>query len=123
MSASYHFKNSAKFRSACEQGSTFRRRLTLKDSEGALVDLSGYTARMQVRAKVESSAVIASLTTENGRITIGGTDGTITLLLSATETAALPAGGYVYDLEIVNGLSDVVRLLEGQFIVSGNVTR
>lgn len=123
MSAAYHFKNSARFRSACEQGSTFRRRLTLKDSDGAPVDLSGYTVRMQVRSKPESPSLIVSLTTENGRITVDGPGGTITLHLSAEETDDLPAGGHVYDLELVNSGGDVLRLLEGHFLVTGNVTR
>lgn len=123
MSAVYDFKNSAKTRAACEQGATFRRKLTLKEDSGSLVNLASYTARMQVRSKPDSSAVIVDLTTENGRIELGGTDGTILLKLSATETASIPAGAYVYDLEIVNPHSDVSRLLEGKFVVSRNVTR
>ena len=39
----------------CEQGATFSRTLTVKDSSGAVRDLSTYTARMQVRRTQSSS--------------------------------------------------------------------
>lgn len=123
MSAVYNFQNSARFRSACEQGATFRRRLSLKEDDGTVIDLSGYTARMQVRSTVESATAIVSLTTANGRIEIDGPLGTVTLILTATETDALPAAAYLYDLELVSGTGDVQRLLEGRFVVSRNVTR
>lgn len=123
MSAVYDFQNTARKRSACEQGATFKRKLTLKDDSGDLIDLSGYTARMQVRATFEATAVLVQLTTENGRIEISGPEGEILLLLSPSETAAIASGSYVYDLEVVSGSGDVQRLIEGRFVVSRNVTR
>jgi len=107
----------------CDQGATFSRVMTWQDSAATPTDLTGYTARMQVRATADSSTVLLSLTTENSRITLGGTAGTITLLVSATDTAAVVAGEYVYDLEIVSGAGTVTRLLQGCFTVDAEVTR
>lgn len=104
---------------ACEQGATFALSIEWRDSTGALVDLSGRTARMQVRASKSASTTVLELTTENGRIALTTS---IALSISATTTAALTPGAYVYDLEVVNG-AEVVRLLEGSFVVSGEVTR
>jgi hypothetical protein len=87
------------------------------------VDLTGYTARMQVRASAAATAVLLDLTTENGGITLGGTDGTITCTSSATQTAALTFGTGVYDLELVDGSGVVTRLAEGSVCVSREVTR
>ncbi len=107
----------------CDQGATFSRILTWQDSSANPVNLTGYTARMQVRATADSSTVLLSLTTENSRITLGGAAGTITLLVSATDTAAVTAGEYVYDLEVISSGGTVTRLIQGCFTVDAEVTR
>jgi hypothetical protein len=53
------------------------------------VSLVGYTARMQVRSTLESAEALIELTTANGRIALGGSAGTITLTISATDTRSL----------------------------------
>lgn len=105
-----------------EQGATFTRTITWNNSAGSPINLSGYTARMQVRSDYGSASPILTLTTENSGITLGGALGTIILSASATTTAALVAGNYVYDLELVNG-SVVTRLLQGGFVINAEVTR
>ena len=106
-----------------DQGATFTRQLTWNDSSGSAVDLTGYTARMQVRTSIDAAgAATLSLTTENGRIVLGGTAGTIMLSAEATATQAVTAGSYVYDLELVSG-STVTRLVQGSFTLRGEVTR
>lgn len=106
----------------CEQGATFTRVFTWTDESEVPVDLTGYTARMHVRTAVATASTTIELTTANGRIALGGATGTITLQLSATDTAALAAKRYVYDLELVSGTT-VTRLLQGAFTVSAEVTR
>ena len=111
----------------CEQGATFSRVLTWTDTGGSLVDLTGYSARMQVRKTAEESAIAVSLSstgTSTG-IALGGVAGTITLLIPAASTAAIPARSYVYDLELVSGApsSVVTRLVKGAFVVDAEVTR
>lgn len=105
-----------------EQGATFSQLVTYKES-GVAVNLTGYTARMQVRSTLESASTVVELTTVNGRIALGGAAGTITLTISATDTAALTAGRGVYDLELVSGSGIVTRLLQGVATISRNVTR
>lgn len=87
------------------------------------VDLTGCSARMQVREKVPSPDVLLELTTDNGRIELGTTDGAITLKLTAVETAALAWRNGFYDLEIVHSNGKVRRLLQGQVSVKPEVTR
>lgn len=106
-----------------EQGATWNLLMTWKIG-GTAVNLTGYTARMQVRVDVEDSETILSLTTDaGGGIVLGDVLGTITLSRSATQTAALAAGEYVYDLELISTGGQVTRLLQGQFSVSAEVTR
>lgn len=106
-----------------QQGATLSLVATWKDSNGTPVNLSGYTARMQVRETYDAGNTKLSLTTENGGISLGGTAGTITISAAATATAALaaPFTG-VYDLELVSGAT-VTRLLQGIATVSPEVTR
>ena len=106
-----------------KQGATLSLTATWKDSAGTAVNLTGYTARLQVRATYDSSSTILSLTSAAG-ITLGGAAGTIAITATATVTAALtaPFSG-VYDLELVSGGGEVTRLLEGTATVSPEVSR
>ena len=105
------------------QGATFELTITWKDSAGTAINLTGYTARMQVRETYSSTTPIVSLTNGAG-ITLGGAAGTIAIVISATTTAALaaPFSG-VYDLEIVSAGGVVTRLVQGTATVSAEVTR
>lgn len=105
-----------------EQGATFTRVLTWKDSANVPINLAGYTARMQVRTDYFAAVAALTLTTENSKIVLGGSLGTITLTVSATDMAAVSAGDYVYDLELING-TNVTRLVQGTFTVNAEVTR
>lgn len=105
------------------QGETFSKQFVWKNSAGTAVNLSGYTARMQVRQSKPSDTVLLELTTQNGRITLGGAAGTIDLNLNATTTAAIDWRRGLYDLELVASNGVVKRLIEGQVTVSKEVTR
>lgn len=106
------------------QGETYRKTLTWKVGKPALpVDLTGCSARMQVRSTVDSPVVLLALSTDDGRIVLGGPAGTVQLLLSATETAALAWRQAVYDIEIEWPDGTVRRLAQGAIVVSPEVTR
>lgn len=77
----------------CEQGATYSFVYTYRNSAGAAVDLTGFTARMTIRRGYLGS-VEMDLTTTNGRIALGGSAGTVTLSLTAAETA-----GFLSDLQ------------------------
>jgi hypothetical protein len=104
-------------------GATYSQTLNWKTgSPAAFVNTTGYTARMQLRTSYSAATASLELTTANGRISLTSA-GVITLSLTATETAALAAGRYVYDLELVSSGGVVTRLLEGVVTVSPEVTR
>jgi hypothetical protein len=105
-----------------EQGATFNLLLTWKIDD-VPVNITNWTARLQARVDVEDAEVILSLTTANGGITLGGALGTISLDQTATQTALLPAGGYIYDLEMISGVGAVTRLVQGELNISPEVTR
>jgi len=106
------------------QGETWRRDLVWKAGVPAVpVDLTGCTARMHVRTRVESPDVLLELSSGNGKITLGTVGGDITLRLTALETAAIAWPRGVYDLEIVHADGTVRRLVEGSVKVRPEVTR
>lgn len=102
------------------QGATFNYVATWSIG-GTAVDLTNYSAAMQVRTTYTSGSAIFSLTNGSG-ITLGGTAGTITAEISAAAMGAATAGQYVYDLELDSG-SEVTRLLQGDFTIKAEVTR
>lgn len=105
------------------QGSNLSLEIALKNQDGTPLNLTGYTARMQLRSSYTSPEVVVELTTENGRIVITPLLGIVRLLLDATTTAAIAAKNYVYDLETVSSTGFVTRVLQGEAIVSPEVTR
>ena len=115
----------AKLKFTIYQGATFPKRLTWKGPLPARtpIDLTGCTARMQVRPEIDSDTVLLSLTTENGGITLGGVAGTIELFISDRASAAFTWRSGVWDLEIEFTSGEVRRLAQGTVSVSPEVTR
>lgn len=105
------------------KGATFDYLFIWKDEAGALVNLTGYTARMHMREKVESPTPFLSFNTSDSSIVLGGVAGTIRLKATAAATSAVAVKQGVYDLELVAPNTEVVRFLEGMVIISDEVTR
>ena len=105
-----------------DQGATYSVVITYKNSNGTPINLTNYTARMQLRASYASTTAALSLTTENGRIALGGALGTITLTVAAATMETLEAKTYVYDLELITGAT-IIRLLQGLFVNRPNATK
>ena len=106
-----------------EQGATFDETFTWLNPDKSPVDLTGASGRMQIRQTIEDDPPLLELTDGNGRSILGGTAGTIQLLVSATDTAAITWVGGVYDLEIELASGYVRRLFKGQVTVDNEVTR
>lgn len=108
-----------------DQGSTFSRTIVWRDPAKKPILMEGYTARMHVRASVDSTDTVLVLTTENGGIALSTTTGEITLRVDDDTMATIPEDKYVYDLELLGPSKDlyVYKLLTGNFVVRAEVTR
>lgn len=84
-------------------------------------DLADYTARMSIKTKVGGTELVA-LTSVDGDIVIDNTEKTITILISATDTAAYTWLNGYYELEMVSGDSEVTQLLTGRITVEREIT-
>ena len=115
------------------QGATFGLTITIKDAVGNVSNITGYSARMQIRESYSSPTPAETLTTANGEITITGAEGNVAIQLAATRTANLyvdlsgpgkpPKRTYVYDLELIDTSNVVSKLLYGDAAVYAEVTR
>lgn len=102
------------------QGETFEKRITWKDQSGNVVDLSGYSAKMQIRnSKSQTAPLIVELSTTNGKIVI--VDNVIIITIAASETASMNFTIGYYDLELTKA-SVVKRLLQGSVTLDVGVT-
>jgi hypothetical protein len=102
-----------------DQGATFELTVTVK-SGGSALNLSSYSGRSSMRLTQEGSQIAA--------FTVAVTDasnGVLKMSLTPTETNAITAGRYLYDLEIfiTSDESIVNRLIEGHVEVKRGITR
>lgn len=104
---------------AIDQGTTYSAIIEVTDATGSARDLTGYTARSQLRKSY--------YTTSNTAFTVdilNPGEGEITISLTAAKTANLKAGRYVYDLELVsNATASVERIVEGIVTVYPEATK
>jgi len=87
------------------------------------VNLTGYTARMQIRDKVDSDVVIKEITTENSGIVLSVPNSTITINISAADTAAFTFSTAVYSLELISSGGVVTPFTNGTLTLIKEVTR
>lgn len=111
-----------------DQGATVNTVFTVKNSARSPISLAGYVARMQVRTfdtttRDPSTSVVANYTTENGYLTVGGSAGTVILLIPPADMAAYEPGNYVYDVEVESSTGETTRIVQGKFLVRAEVTR
>jgi hypothetical protein len=99
-----------------DQGTTFSTNLVLTNDDGTNKDLSDYTVSSQIRKSYYTNTY-TNFTTAKVDL-----EGEITLSLTATQTSALKAGRYVYDVEITSA-AETVRVLEGIVTVTPEVTK
>lgn len=108
-----------------DQGADWAMELHLANRDGSTKDLTGYN----VAGKLKRTYASDSDATYNFGAIIASpaSNGIVTISLTNTQTDALRAGRYVYDVELQYADSDdniiIERLLEGTATVTPSVTR
>ena len=101
-----------------DQGSDFTTTISLTDSNGDILVLTGYSALAQIRKTYGSTTIAATFTT-----VLTADSGQLALRLTDTVTAAMGSGRYVYDVVLTDGSGDKTRVLEGQAILTPGVSK
>ena len=100
-----------------DQGCTFEKVITAQNSASQNVTISTGTCSSKMRQSYYSSNNITALTT-------AVTGSNCTISLTATQTAAISPGNYVYDVEYTQSGGTVVeRVAEGIITVYGEATK
>lgn len=100
-----------------DQGTDFLTTVTLTDDAGDPISLSGYVGAGQIRKYYTSTNAV------DFDVTVTPSTGEVTLQLTSTQTNAMEAGRYVYDVELTDGANVVSRVLEGIVTITPGVTR
>jgi hypothetical protein len=113
-----------------DQGATYERTFVWKagvcvgqGTVGAVpipVDLTGYTAELQIRSYNMPTAPLLYDATPD--IVLGGVNGTIQLTIDATDTVAMTWYSGFYDLKLTDSSGVVTRLLKGKVTISPAVS-
>lgn len=90
--------------------------VNLCDEADTPVDLTGYTAKLEVRYRADSPNVLLEASTENGRITLGGEPYNLVVDCDLD----LPAGEFVYDLAVFDVSGRKWPIVTGRFDVEGS---
>ena len=105
-----------------DQNATFSFIVDYKDPDGAAIDLTGASAKMQVRDTKGGSKLAFSLTSPSGGIIIDEALGKITIKMTPTQTNKLFYPKSSYDLMLTDSNLNKTKLLEGFITLSRSVT-
>jgi hypothetical protein len=106
-----------------DKGSTWERTLILKYDDDTRVDLSGFYAELDIRVTEFSEEVEIQLDSNSPTILLGGTSGTITLILSPSITEAFTTPVGKYDLKLIAPDNTTEFILYGTVKINQTVTR
>ncbi len=127
--------NCGKYNFVVKRGATKVFTVEYTNSSGSIIPLNNYSASMQFRTDIDSapSLTLSSTgsNTNNSKLTITPSSGSIRVYISAADTNLLTDDSYFYDLELYTAAdpysqSDpqyVIRLLEGLVTTTYNITR
>lgn len=103
-----------------DQGSTFDATITLLGADGLPIDLTGYTALMQIRRYV--GAPVAALTLDGPPGLTLNNVGEVKVRLTDEQTSTLRFDRAKYDITITDPQGCTVRVLQGTVIISRSVS-
>lgn len=105
-----------------EQRAAFKLRLVWLDKNKKPINLTGYTAKMQVRTTAGGTLLLDANTT-NGYIVLGTLNGVIDFNVPEAIITALTFTSAVYDLVLTPAAGGPIRFIEGKVTVSPGVTQ
>lgn len=105
-----------------DQNTTFTFIVEYKDSNGNPINLTGASAKLQVRDTKGGTKLAVSLTSPSGGITIDAVNGKLTVKMTPTQTSKLFYPKSEYDLMLTDSNFNKTKLLEGFLTLSRSVT-
>lgn len=109
-----------------KQGVTLYRAALCKDNQTTPqpFDFTNWTAKAQIRLKIDDVAVVHELTTTNGEIVLGRQAGLVELHVAASITATWTFKTAVWQLNVTSPDGTVTKcLFQGQVVLNPSVVR
>jgi hypothetical protein len=105
-----------------DQNATFTFVIEYKDDNGDAIDLTGASAKMQVRDTKGGAKLAVTLTSPSGGIVIDQPNGKLTIKMTPTQTNKLFYPKSSYDVMVVDSNGNKIKLLEGFMTLNRSVT-
>ena len=105
-----------------DQNATFTFIAEYKDSSNNAIDLTGASAKMQIRDTKGGSKLAVTLTSPSGGIVIDGSLGKLTVTLTPTQTNKIFYPKSSYDVMVIDSNGNKIKLLEGFMTLNRSVT-
>jgi hypothetical protein len=106
-----------------DQNATFSFQVQYTQEDGETpIDLTGASAKMQVRDTKGGNKLAVSLTSPSNGITIDGPNGTLNVIMTPTQTNKLFYPKSSYDVMVIDSNGNKIKLLEGFMTLSRSVT-
>jgi hypothetical protein len=101
-----------------DAGATYSNIITVTASNGQALNLTGYTVASQLRKSFQSS-----ISYNFSASIFDAVNGQIRLQLTPTQSEAIPAGRWLYDVEITSQSGAKTRVVEGIVTVNPQITQ
>jgi len=101
-----------------DAGSDYSNIITVSSTNGQPLNLGGYTVASQMRKSYSSSTAYAFTAT-----VYDAANGKVRLQLSASDSSAIPAGRWLYDVEITSASGSKTRVVEGIVTITPQITQ
>jgi hypothetical protein len=101
-----------------DSGATYSNIITVAATNGQPLDLTGYSVASQLRKSYSSSTVYTFTSS-----IFNAAQGKIRLELTHQQTSAIPAGRWLYDVEITSPSGRKTRVVEGIATVTPEITQ
>ena len=105
-----------------DQNTTFSFIVEYKDPDDNVIDLTGASAKLQVRDTKGGNKLAFTLTSPSGGILVDGPAGKLTIKMTPTQTSKLFYPKSSYDIMVTDSSLNKIKLLEGFLTLSRSVT-
>lgn len=106
-----------------DQNATFKFQIQYtEDDEVTPIDLTGASAKMQVRDTKGGTKLAFTLTSPSGGIIIDGPEGTLYVTVTPTQTNKLFYPKSSYDIMVIDSNGNKIKMVEGFMTLSRSVT-
>jgi hypothetical protein len=104
-----------------DAGSTFNAIVTVRGSDGNVLNLTGFSVASQIRKSYSASTAYSLNATVYDAIT-----GKVKITLPAATSSGMKPGRYLYDIEVIAPAPDDdqrLRVVEGLVIITPEITK